>query len=817
MDFKVLRNKFLICGAGLTTIVYLIWRIFFSIPFEYGFISTFFGIILLIVEIVGMIESSVHFASMSDIEYPKKPTINDESLYPHVDVFIATYNEPVELLYKTINGCVNMDYPDKSKVHIYLCDDSNRPEMYNLTQKMGVGYITRTEHKHAKAGNLNNALSKTSSPLVVTFDADMIPMHDFLMTCIPYFIKDLENAKRLEREHGIKKRKSRKGKIGFVQTPQSFYNPDLFQYNLFSETCIPNEQDYFYRDIQVARNKTNSVIYGGSNTVLSREALNEIGGFYTKVITEDFATGMLIQSKGYKCFAIDEIHASGLSPQDLRSLIKQRERWGRGCIQTGRKLNILFRKGLNFKQKVSYISAILYWYSGLKRLIYIISPILYGVFGIVVVKCTISQMLIFWLPMYLINNIALKKLSRDIRDIRWTNIYETILFPSLLPTVILESLGISKNKFAVTKKEGAVYDKNYQVRKAIPHMILWVLSFCGICNIIVRIFNSGSMGYIVIFFWLIINFYSITMCIFFMLGRKVHREFERVYANVDCEIIIDNKVIKCITNDISEGGAGVILDYPFYIAYDKEFEVRLLTERYKCTYIGKISNIIDFNDKWKYGLSVKRIDEENYKSMLNILYDREPVFPKIITKNSAFLDDIKLNIMKRKVKSDTFNRKLPRIELHKKLRSIEAGKVEILNFNYEYALIKLFRKTNKVSYLSIPVGKDIILKCELGKNKENENECIEEENQKYVPKHELINKYNAKDNEKIKLYVVQNYMELVENEEFIKILFEWIEEYRDSMSILKKEEIKNKKKSIPDDEFDEMQSLIKLESEMDRK
>ena len=37
------------------------------------------------------------------------------------------------------------------------------------------------------------------------------------------------------------------------------------------------------------------------------------------------------------------------------------------------------------------------------------------------------------------------------------------------------------------------------------------------------------------------------------------------------------------------------------------------------------------------------------------------------------------------------------------------------------------------------------------------------------------------------------------------------------MSILKKEEIKNKKKSIPDDEFDEMQSLIKLESEMDRK
>ena len=63
--------------------------------------------------------------------------------------------------------------------------------------------------------HLNNALSKTTSPLVVTFDADMIPMHNFLTACVPYFF--IENEE-----------------IGFIQTPQSFYNPDLFQYNLFS-------------------------------------------------------------------------------------------------------------------------------------------------------------------------------------------------------------------------------------------------------------------------------------------------------------------------------------------------------------------------------------------------------------------------------------------------------------------------------------------------------------------------------------------------------------------------------------------------------
>lgn len=816
MDLKTFKNRLIIWVTIITTIIYTSWRIFFTIPFKFGILSVIFGIILLLVEISGIIEYFIHFVYMSNIQYPKKPIIEDESLYPHVDVFIATYNEPVELLYKTVNGCVNMDYPDKSKVHIYICDDSNRAAMKNLANHMGIGYITRTENKHAKAGNLNNAMSKTSSPLIVTFDADMIPMHDFLTTCVPYFIKDLENAKRLENEYGVKERKKRRGKIGFVQTPQSFYNPDLFQYNLFSENRIPNEQDYFYRDIQVARNKTNSVIYGGSNTVLSREALNEIGGFYTEVITEDFATGMLIQSKGYRCFAIDEIHASGLSPQDLKSLIKQRERWGRGCIQTGRKLNIIFRKGLNIKQKISYLTAILYWYSSFKRLIYIISPILYAVFGIVVIKCTMTQMIVFWLPMYLINNMALKKLSRNIRDVKWTNIYETILFPSLLPTVILESLGISKNKFAVTKKEGAVYDRRYQIRKSIPHIILWALSFIGICDIIGRSFREGTIGYLVILFWLALNCYSITMSVFFMLGRKVYREYERVYAKVDCEIIIDDKVIKCVTNDISEGGVGVVFEYPLYIPYDKKLKIRLMSERYKCEYMGQISNVTHFNGKWKYGIVLKRIDEENYRSMLNILYDREPTFPKEIAKNSDFLDDISINITKRNSRSDTFNRKLPRIDLHKKLRSLEAGKIEILNFNYEYALIKLYRKTNKVSQLSIPIGNDLVLKCRLGKNKENENNCINEENQKYIPKHERVNKYSNKSNEDIRLYVIENYEELVENEIFINILFQWIDEYRNYMKTIEKEEAEKRKKAVPDDEFDEINSLMDLETSLDR-
>lgn len=771
INLKILKNKFLILGTIVSSAIYLIWRIFFTIPFENGMIALVCGIFLLLVEIVGMMEAAIHYYSMSNIEYPTKPDVS-ESLFPDVDVFIATYNEPVELLYKTVNGCVNMDYPDKNKVHIYICDDSNRSEMKELADLMKINYVTRKERKDAKAGNLNNALAHSNSPLVVTFDADMIPMHDFLTTCVPYFLT--------------------KEKIGFIQTPQSFYNPDLFQYYLFSEGRIPNEQDYFYRDIQVSRNKTNSVIYGGSNTMISRKALDEIGGFYTKVITEDFATGLLIQSKGYKCYAIDEVHASGLSPADLKSLVKQRERWSRGCIQTGRKLNILFRKGLNIKQKLSYVSAISYWYSGLKRLAYIMAPIMFAVFGVVVVKCNLIQVLIFWFPMYLFSDASLKKLSNNIRSTKLTNIYETILFPSLLPVVILETFGISQKKFAVTRKDGVTEDdRKYQIKKAIPHIFFAILSIIGIVNCIKMTFELGSPVYIVLLFWLVVNLYNIIMSIFFMLGRKAYRKAERFPAEIKCDISYDNEKINCITSDISEGGISIILDEAVYIPYEKNIEVSLFTERHRSNFIGDVVQVAQIGEKWKYAIKLSQIDDENLKQLLGIIYDRVPTLPKYIEKNNSIFDDIRINILKRGKKSVLFNRKLPRILLNKKLKSKECGMITLCNFNYEFAIIKTDIKYIAVKEITVHMNDGIDLKCTLEKSVDYVKS--------FKGKRQLIE-------DSSQLYRIEQYDTIAQNESFKRQLLNWISEYKDEISIKKQQKLEQRK-SKSFDELDEISYL----------
>ena len=65
---------------------------------------------------------------------------------------ICTYNEPLDLLQKTIIASIKLNYP-KNKVKIYVCDDGKRNELKNLCKRYKVNYITREDNGGAKARN----------------------------------------------------------------------------------------------------------------------------------------------------------------------------------------------------------------------------------------------------------------------------------------------------------------------------------------------------------------------------------------------------------------------------------------------------------------------------------------------------------------------------------------------------------------------------------------------------------------------------------------------------------------------------------------
>lgn len=752
----------------LFTTIYLIWRLFFTIPFEYGLISIIAGITLFVVEFLGMFEALVHYFNMHDIQKKDLPQI-PVCMYPDVDVFIATYNEPAELLLKTVNGCKHMKYPDKNKVHIYLCDDGSRQEVRSLAAKMGVNYLDREDHEYAKAGNLNHAMSVTDSPYILTLDADMVPHGDMLMHTIPFFVKQ-------EMENEGKEEKDRKY-IGFVQTPQAFYNPDLFQYNLYSEGRIPNEQDYFYRDIQVSRNKSNSVIYGGSNTVLSRKALEEIGGFYTGTITEDYATGILMQKKGYLCLATNEVLASGLSPTDLKSLINQRSRWARGVISSNRKMHVFLSKDLSFAQKINYWASEWYWYAPFKRLVYFISPILYATFGYMVIKCTLWQILLFWLPMYITSNISLKMLSRNIRTTKWTGIYETVLFPFLLIPVLLETFGITMKKFQVTQKGKVENEAGKNMIYLVPFLLLVILSVIGILNCFHLIFESNDMGPVVVLFWLIVNLFTLVMAMFFIMGRKPLRKCERAAVMIDCRLETGDMTYTCRTHNVSEQGIALMLDNPINVDDESEVRMKLHDRDYEACIKARVVHVENIKGFWKYAFWITDYCD-TYEEYLQMVYDRVPTLPQNLDNTSGSFDDLRINVKRRVAKPFFQNRKLPRMMLGAIVKDNKGNDWTILDFNYKFCTIKESESSPSELQLVIDKPKGVVL-------------CLRRNEQK-IPGRVL--------------YEITNYNENYLNSEKKQILEKWLAKHWKLSQMHREEEAKTKVKE-PKREFHEMEHV----------
>ncbi|WP_053782460.1 glycosyltransferase family 2 protein [Paenibacillus xylanivorans] len=681
------QNIFFVITMILMSI-YLLWRMFFTLPWGEGVLNVIFGILLIVAETVTVLTTfELFFQKMqkerTQLDFPIVPP----DYYPDVDVFIATHNEPVDLLYKTVNACTFMDYPDKQKVHIYLCDDGARPEVEELAKQFGVGYLGFPGNKHAKSGNLNNALSKTSSPLIATFDADMIPQHTFLMKTVPYFLLSTfieENGQwRLRREDEM----DRKFKLGLVQTPQSFYNPDLFQFNLYAEQGIPNEQDFFSREVNILRNASNAVAYTGSNTIISRKGMEDIGGFPLNTITEDFETSIRLQQEGYITYATQEVQAAGQTTTTVPSMIKQRIRWARGIIQSLQNTRAPLSEKLPFWTRVTYLSSFLYWWSFFNRLIFILAPILFALFDFKIVNTSFWQILIFWLPSYFFYSVSMRYLSSNIRNQRWSQVIDTIFMPYLIWPVLLETLGIREKKFKVTNKSRASGRKWMSaLLYALPHIFLLLLSIAAVIRYVNGKYGIALFFSSIIIFWLIHNMIALCYALFFMVGRRAYRETERIRAQEDVTIHDQDTNLRyqAKTVDVSEQGIAFYVPYPIYLPEQKTISLVVKSERYEANLDAVIVYVKQDGEGWRYSATVQPIEETDNRHYMQIIYDRKHSLPEQMNLWDTAYDDMLRNVKKRIIQPRSDQRKMPRLSLQLPVDFTNHAGCTLRSFNYRF-------------------------------------------------------------------------------------------------------------------------------------
>lgn len=590
------RRPFIVVSI-LYNIVYLLWRTLYTIPLHFGITSLVLGVILLLAEWMGFWQSlTTRLLFWKPFQYQQWPPKSFADA-PTVDVFIATYNENMQILRRTIAGCQNMDYP-ADYLNIYLCDDGARTEARALAEELGIHYLSRKDRSHAKAGNINNALSQSNGEFVMLLDADMVPKSAFLAKVMGYFTD----------EH-----------LGFVQTPQVFYNPDPFQYNLKMDKHIPNEQDFFMMDIQAGRDTYNAVLHVGTNAVFRRKALEDIGGIPTGTITEDMATGMLIQAHGYKTKFVKEVLCTGLSVESFTDLVKQRERWCRGNIQVAKKWKPLTIPGLTLAQRLIYFDGLVYWFFGVQKLIFVLCPLIYMIFNVVILKASVHDLLLFWFPSFSASVLTFRTLVKKSRTITWSHIYEVAMAPYLALSAVVEALFSRPIPFRVTPKGTNSEKRTFSVRTALPHILLLIITILGWIMIIQRFNNSSAdvNSMLINGAWSIYNVFAILISIFVCMERPRMRSAERLATHEKIELSIDEQA-SCQIVDLSETGAKVSCGSIRNADSERSDSVSIFSES-----LGELNGKVVWSKKEKgqhsFGIRFGSQNHEKYRNIIKFI------------------------------------------------------------------------------------------------------------------------------------------------------------------------------------------------------
>lgn len=360
---------------------YLLWRIFHTLPPADLSIDFAAGAIFLTIEVLCATGTSISLITLTRTRSRSGDADRNARWLkrlprpPLVDVLICTYNEDEDIVERTIIGAQALDYEN---FRLWVCDDGWRPWLKELCGRLECGYLTRADNAHAKAGNINSALRHLASlpqrpDFVSILDADFVVQPKFLRRVLA-LMKD--------------------ERVGIVQTPQHFFNPDPIQANLAIGKIWPDEQRYFFEVLMASKDAWGGAFCCGTSSLIRAAPLFKIGGFPTDSVTEDYLLTLRFKEAGFATIYLNEALSLGLAPEGLKEYVTQRSRWCLGFMQIIRSSSSPFRLGnrLSPIDRVFLIETFLYWSTTFAfRLLCLIVPSLYLLFNVQAVHAHVAE------------------------------------------------------------------------------------------------------------------------------------------------------------------------------------------------------------------------------------------------------------------------------------------------------------------------------------------------------------------------------------------------------------------------------------------
>ncbi|MBB2201570.1 UDP-forming cellulose synthase catalytic subunit [Gluconacetobacter tumulisoli] len=535
-------NCYLMALSLLVSMRYMAWRL--NTTIEWGnWLQAILSMMLLLAEIYALLILCLsYFQMVWPLRRRSYPLPADQDGWPTIDVYIPTYGEDLAVVRPTVLASLDLDWP-ADKLNVYVLDDGRRREFRDFAIEVGAGYITRADNRHAKAGNLNHAVSVTDGELMVVFDCDHVPTRGFLKKTVGWLVAEPGMA--------------------MLQTPHHFYSSDPFQRNLTAAEEVPPEGNMFYGLIQDGNDFWDATFFCGSCAVIRRTAVLGIGGFATETVTEDAHTALKMQRQGWSTAYLREPLAGGLATERLIFHIGQRMRWARGMLQIMRLDNPLTGRGLRWEQRLCYLSAMSHFLFAIPRVIFLISPLAFLALGQNIVAASPLAIMVYVGPHIVHSIMTLSRIEGRWRYTFWSEIYETSLALFLVRLTVMTLLRPQSGRFNVTAK-GTLLEKDFLDFGAIyPNVILAAVLGAGLVRGVIGaiwqhqdrlVFQSLMLNMV----WAAISLFTVLASI--SVGRETRqtRMQHRVRAVLPITVTTaSGNVWTTRTTDISLGGLGM--------------------------------------------------------------------------------------------------------------------------------------------------------------------------------------------------------------------------------------------------------------------
>lgn len=236
--------------------------------------------------------------------------------YPMVSILVPAHNESI-VIRKTVQALLALDYP-KNKYEIIIINDNSSDDSAAVLKAIQVKIPRRRmivintdsiSGGKGKSNALNIGLSVASGTVIAIYDADNTPEPDALTL----LVENLMSDDRLGAVIGKFRTRNRDASL-----MTRFVNIETLAYQ-----CMNQAGRWFFFKL---------CTIPGTNFVVRRSIIEEIGGWDTKALSEDTEISFRIYRMGYKIKLMPLAVTWEQEPQLLRIWLKQRTRWAKGNI-----------------------------------------------------------------------------------------------------------------------------------------------------------------------------------------------------------------------------------------------------------------------------------------------------------------------------------------------------------------------------------------------------------------------------------------------------------------------------------------------------